>query len=103
MSFAEEMGYNIPSDYGFDDYGGYYDECGPNNTSGRVYLEQERDPIIRDITEIIVETEKAWLMDIKVAEDVYRFWVPKSQCTINQCESTLEIPYWLAQVMKPVK
>ncbi len=99
MSFAEEMGHDIPNEY--DDDRGYYTEYGPNGTSGRVYVNEE--PVIRDVTEIITETEKAWLMDISVAGDVFRFWVPKSQCTLDQNKSTIEIPDWLAQVMKPIE
>jgi hypothetical protein len=87
MSFAEEMGHDIPNEH--DDRG-----------SGGGYRSYHRR-IPRIITCIDVkkihETAKALLLEIKEKQ----YWLPKSQVTLNGTE--VKIPEWLVESVEPVK
>jgi hypothetical protein len=40
------------------------------------------------------ETDKAWLVKLADSE---KAWFPKSQCILNEGDSIIEVPRWLAE------
>lgn len=44
-----------------------------------------------DYDALIHEGEQAWLVDI----DGRELWLPKSQCEIDEDDSTIEVPQWI--------
>lgn len=46
-----------------------------------------------DFEELIHETDLAYLVEIEGDE----YWLPKSQCDIDEDDQTIEMPNWLAR------
>ena len=46
-----------------------------------------------DYEEIVAETDMAWLVRI----DGEEYWLPQSQCEINEDYQQIRIPNWLAK------
>jgi hypothetical protein len=58
----------------------------------------EREPCTVGFSLLVHQTDKAWLIDFGKPSDkqgVASKWVPKSQCTMDTTECTIEMPYWL--------
>ena len=90
MSFAEDMGHDMPPGYDCEVYAGGYSGSG-------YYSQHSYTPRVTTYTDIAVnvvkETEKAWMCS--VGDDPINRWCPKSQCTLNINRNTLKIPDWL--------
>jgi hypothetical protein len=86
MSFAEDMGHDIP-DYDMDEGTGCFYTPWSKAVPSMVTFENVK---------LEHETEKALLLKIKGE----KYWVPKSQVTLDGDE--VEIPDWLVASMEPV-
>ena len=90
MSFAEEMGHDIP-DYGMDEgrgYGGYRSPFVKGFNSGNLL---ERHAYL----EIVFTTDKAWLFQMKHG----KIWVPKSVGTLYEKELIVDMPRWFIKTL----
>lgn len=91
MSFAEEMGHDIPNEYDDDrGYEGYSSSSWPGENDGATI-----ETI--DNVKIIHETNKAYLLKIQNKQ----YWVPISQVTLDK--NILNLPKWLRIGLKSVK
>jgi len=94
MSFAEEMGHDIPSyeDYGRSSEDYSYSRYNAHKTNRGLHSVEV------DITTVVHETEKAYLVHLRGADiDV---WIPKSQGSINESKTMLTIPQWLVDAIE---
>ena len=53
----------------------------------------EPDPVEVDFDRIVGETDLAFLVEI----DGEEYWLPKSQCEIDEGGKTVSMPEWLAE------
>jgi hypothetical protein len=51
------------------------------------------DPVEIGFDEIVLETDKAWLVKVDKDENV---WLPKSQCELDEDAKTVMVAEWLA-------
>lgn len=50
-------------------------------------------PVEVNYDEVVIETDKAWLVRIDKDEDI---WLPKSQCEMDEDAKNLMVAEWLA-------
>ena len=82
MSFASDMGHDIPNGYETGCYSSNY------NYSGKL-------PYFLDIKEIKNQTEKAWLVVFEETETEH--WIPKSIGKLMKNDKIIRIPEWLVE------
>jgi len=90
MSFAEDMGHDIPPMWGEDGF-----DFGYSNAWGR----SEEWVTTEDVT-IEHETDKAYLVKDNSTDS--KFWLPKSQVKFNEETKQFDIPKWLSDKLEPI-
>ncbi len=93
MSFAEDMGHDIPPMWGEEGCGETYGYLG-RDWAGESWVTTENVTIIH-------QTEKAYLIEDN--ETKAKVWLPKSQVKYDEETKQFDIPKWLSNKLKPIK